>query len=89
MSKASLVDAVANDVELTKKQADAAVDAVFNAIRKAVKADGKFSLVGFGTFALRKRAARMGRNPQTGDPIKVKASKSVAFKVGKDWKSKL
>lgn len=86
MSKTTLVEAVANATELSKTASGAAVDAVFEAITKQLKKEGKFSLVGFGTFSVRKRAARKGRNPATGAEIKIKASKSVGFKQGAELK---
>lgn len=81
MSKSALIEAVA-DTGLTKKQSGEAVDAVFAAITKSLKKGESFTLVGFGTFSIRKRAARKGRNPQTGEAIKIKASRGVAFKAG-------
>ena len=86
MSKSSLVEAVANATELSKTASAVAVDAVFDTITKALKKEGKFGLVGFGTFSVRKRAARKGRNPATGEQIKIKASKSVGFKQGTELK---
>ena len=82
MSKAALLDAVHAQSEgtLTKKAAGELVEAVFTAVSKAVKKDGKFAYPGFGTFTVRSRKARTGRNPQTGATIKIKASKTVAFK---------
>ena len=86
MNKAELVAAIADHAELTKTQAAAVVDAFTSTITKALKKGDTVTLVGFGTFAVRKRAARQGRNPQTGATIKIKASKSPAFKAGKALK---
>ena len=72
--------------ELTKADAGRAVDAMIEVIKKALKKGDTVTLVGFGTFSVRKRAARQGRNPQTGDTIKIKASKNPAFKAGKALK---
>ena len=86
MNKAEFVSAVADDAELSKADAGRAVDAMIGVISKALKKGDTVTLVGFGTFSVRKRAARQGRNPQTGDTIKIKASKNPAFKAGKALK---
>lgn len=86
MNKGDLVEAVAGMTDTSKAQAARAVDAVFDAIRKGLKKAGKVSLVGFGTFEVRKRKARTGRNPRTGETIMIKASKGVGFKAGKALK---
>ena len=86
MNKADLVNAVAAKAELSKKDAEAAVAAVTGAITDALKAGDKVSLVGFGTFEVRARAARTGQNPRTGEKIKIKAAKAPAFKAGKALK---
>ncbi|HEY3315146.1 MAG TPA: HU family DNA-binding protein [Bacillota bacterium] len=86
LTKAELVDKVASKTGLTKKDAGKAVDAVFKAITDSLKGGHKVSMVGFGTFDVRKRAARMGRNPQTGKQIKIGARKVPAFKPGKNLK---
>ena len=86
MNKADFVGAVADAAELTKADAGRAVDAVIEVIKKALKKGDDVTLVGFGTFSVRKRAARKGRNPQTGAEIKIKASKNPAFKAGKALK---
>jgi DNA-binding protein HU-beta len=70
----------------TKAGAERCVNAVIDGIKKGVKKDKSVQMVGFGTFSIRKRAARTGRNPQTGETIKIKASKSVAFKPSKTFK---
>lgn len=89
MTKADLVGEVAKACELSKKDAEAAIDATIDAIEKAVKKDGVFRLPGFGSFTVRKRKARVGRNPRTGEAIKVKASKTVGFKPAASFKAKL
>jgi DNA-binding protein HU-beta len=86
MNKAELIDAVAEVAELTKADAGRAVDAVIAAITKALKKGDTVTVVGFGTFAVRKRAAREGRNPRTGETIKVAASMNPEFKAGKALK---
>ncbi len=86
MNKSELVDAVAIDTKLSKKDAGQAVDAIVTNIKKTLKKGKKVQLVGFGTFEVRKRKARKGRNPQTGEAIKIKASKVPAFKPGKAFK---
>jgi DNA-binding protein HU-beta len=86
MNKAEFTSAVADDAEMSKADAGRAVDAMIGVITKALKKGDTVTLVGFGTFSVRKRAARQGRNPQTGDTIKIKASKNPAFKAGKALK---
>ena len=86
MNKQDLVAAVADSSELSKADAGRAVDAVVDAITAALKAGDTVTLVGFGTFTVRKRAARQGLNPQTREPIKIKASNNPAFKAGKALK---
>jgi DNA-binding protein HU-beta len=86
MNKGDFVGHVADAAELSKADAARAVDAMIDTITKALKKGDTVTLVGFGTFSLRKRAARQGRNPQTGDAIKIKASKNPAFKAGKALK---
>ena len=86
MNKAEFVSAVSDAAGLTKVDAGRAVEAVIKVIEKALKKGDSVSLVGFGTFQVRKRAARTGRNPKTGDTIKIKASKNPAFKAGKALK---
>ncbi len=86
MNKTELIDAVADEAEMSKAEAGRAVDAVISAITKTLKKGDTVTLVGFGTFQVRKRAARTGRNPKTGDTIKIKASKNPAFKAGKALK---
>ena len=86
MNKTELVAAVAEKTDLSKKDADAAVSAVLGAITDALKAGDKSPLVGFGTFEVRNRAAKQGRNPRTGETMTVPASKVPAFKAGKALK---
>jgi DNA-binding protein HU-beta len=86
MNKAELIDAIADNAGLSKADAGRAVDALVKSVTKALKKGDTVSLVGFGTFSVRKRAARTGRNPRTGDTIKIKASKNPAFKAGKALK---
>lgn len=85
MNKAELINEVAKVVRV-KKEAAAAVDAVFGAIKKALKKGDKVAIAGFGTFGVAKRAARKARNPQTGAMIKVKAKKVPKFSAGKAFK---
>jgi DNA-binding protein HU-beta len=86
MNKAELIEAVAETADLSKTDAAGAVDAFVSVITKALKKGDTVTLVGFGTFQVRKRAARQGRNPKTGETIKIKASKNPAFKAGKALK---
>ena len=86
MNKADFVGAVADAAELTKADAGRAVDAVIETIKKALKKGDDVTLVGFGTFSVRARKARQGRNPQTGKEINIKASNNPAFKAGKALK---
>jgi DNA-binding protein HU-beta len=89
MSKAALVDIVREHTDCTVNAAKEAVDALFDTISKTLKKEGDMAVVGFGTFKVSKRAARMGRNPQTGAPIKIAASKTVRFKASKQLKESL
>ena len=86
MNKAELIDAVAADADLSKAAAGRALDAALEAITKALKKKDTVTLVGFGTFSVRKRSARIGRNPKTGEEIKIRASKVPGFKAGKALK---
>jgi DNA-binding protein HU-beta len=90
MNKAELIEAVANHKTAgieSKAQAERSINAVINGITQGIKADGSVQLVGFGTFTVKTRSARKGRNPQTGEEIKIKASKTVGFKAGSDLKA--
>lgn len=89
MNKAELVDAIAKDTGLTKKDSEKALNSVIDNISKALAKKDKVQLIGFGTFETRKRAARTGRNPQTGAELKIKASTVPAFKAGKALKDKV
>ncbi|HVF34365.1 MAG TPA: HU family DNA-binding protein [Candidatus Saccharimonadia bacterium] len=86
MNKSDFVSAVSDASGLTKVDAAKAVEGIIRVVEKALKKGDNVSLVGFGTFAVRKRAARTGRNPRTGAQIKIKASKIPAFKAGKALK---
>ncbi|WP_028402065.1 HU family DNA-binding protein [Ectobacillus panaciterrae] len=86
MNKTDLIYKVAEQAELTKKDATQVVDAVFDTILNALKAGDSVQLLGFGSFEVRERAARTGRNPQTGEEIEIAASKVPAFKAGKQLK---
>ena len=89
MNKAQLTNAVAAATDSSKAEAGRAVEATLSAIGSALAGGDSVSLVGFGTFNVRHRAARMGRNPQTGASIQIAASKSVGFKAGKALKESL
>ncbi|MDQ6952667.1 MAG: HU family DNA-binding protein [Mariprofundaceae bacterium] len=86
MNKADLINHVAANAELSKADATGAVEAVLDGITSALKNDDTVSLVGFGTFSVAERAARTARNPRTGEPIEVAASKAPKFKAGKALK---
>ena len=86
MNKAELIDAVAEAADLPKASAGRALDAVLDCITNQLKAGEQVALVGFGTFSVRERAARTGRNPQTGEEIQIAAAKVPAFKAGKALK---
>lgn len=86
MNKADLVQAVANAAEMSKADATRAIDAVLDSISDALKKDDPVTLIGFGTFSVRDRAARVGRNPRTKEAIEIKAAKVPSFKPGKALK---
>jgi DNA-binding protein HU-beta len=86
MNKSELIDAVASSADLSKAAATKAVDAVLDTVTNTLKNGEQVTLVGFGTFEVRARAARSGRNPQTGETINIKASNAPAFKAGKALK---
>ena len=86
MNKTELISAVAESAELSKKDATKAVEAVFEAVQTALSNGDKVQLIGFGNFEVRERAARKGRNPQSGEEIEIAASKVPAFKPGKALK---
>ena len=89
MNKAELIDAIASGSKLTKADAGRALDSTIEAIHKALKKGDRIGLVGFGSFSVAKRAARTGRNPQTGAVLKIKAKKVARFKAGKELQGKL
>lgn len=86
MNKTELIEVIAKDAKLSKASAQAALDATLAAVVKAVTKGESVSLVGFGAFSSGKRAARTGRNPQTGATIKIPAAKTVKFSAGKGFK---
>ena len=86
MNKGEFIDAIADHAELTKADAGRALEAMVAAITNALKAGDTVTLVGFGTFSVRERGARTGRNPRTGEAINIKKSKNPAFKAGKALK---
>jgi DNA-binding protein HU-beta len=89
MNKAELIAKIADDAGITKTQANATLGAFVDAVTKTLKKGDKVTLVGFGTFSVSKRAARNGRNPQTGAVIKIKAKKVAKFKAGKELSAKI
>lgn len=86
MNKSELIDNIAASAGLSKADAGRALDSLVKSVTSALKKGDTVSLVGFGTFSVRARAARTGRNPRTGETIKIKASKNPAFKAGKALK---
>lgn len=89
MNKAELVAKIAEQAGITKTEANKALDAFTGTVQKTLKKGDKVTLVGFGTFSVSKRAARTGRNPRTGDKMKIKAKKVAKFKPGKVLSSKI
>ena len=89
MNKATLIDKIATDAEITKSDAASAVDSLIDGVTTTLKKGQRVTLVGFGTWSVTKRKARTGRNPQTGASIKIKAKTSVRFKPGKTLDSTL
>ena len=89
MNKAELIDKLAKDAGITKVQANDALDSFTNAVVASLKKGDRVTLVGFGTFSVSERAARNGRNPQTGAVIKIKARKVPKFKAGKEFSTKI
>ena len=87
MNKGDLINKIADDAGLSKAQAGAALNAVLDSVTGTLKGGGKVTLVGFGTFSVSQRAARTGRNPQTGAEIQIKAKNVVKFKPGKELSS--
>ncbi len=80
MNKGELIEAVAADLGESKASATRAIDAVMNCITRGIKEDRAVTIIGFGTFSKKERAARLGRNPATGEPLQIKASTTVGFK---------
>ncbi len=89
MNKGEMIDKISTDAGITKVQAGAALDSFMTSTMGTLKKGDKVTLVGFGTYSVNKRAARMGRNPQTGKEIKIAAKKVVKFKAGKEFSMKL
>ena len=89
MNKAALIDKIAKDAGITKTAAASAVDSLVHGITTSLKKNQRVTLVGFGTFGVTRRKARTGRNPQTGETIKIKAKKAVRFKPGKQLEKAL
>ncbi len=87
MNKTDLIAAIAKETGLTKKDAEGAVKAFVDVVSQELKKGGKVQLVGFGTFEVSERAAREGRNPQTGDAMEIQASRTPKFKAGKALKN--
>ncbi len=89
MNKSELITKMSEDAAISKQQANAALVSFTEAVAKTLKGGGKLTIVGFGTFAVTKRAARTGRNPQTGEAIKIKARKVARFKAGKELSGRI
>lgn len=89
MNKSELIEKVAGEAGLSKSEAEKAVNAFIQVVEAAVSADDKVTLPGFGAWSRTQRAARTGRNPRTGEPVQIKASKAVKFSVGADFKKKV
>ena len=89
MNKTELVDHIAKTADISKAAATRALDATMNAVKTTLKKNGTVTLVGFGTFSVGKRAARSGRNPRTGETIKIKSAKVPKFRPGKALKDAL
>jgi DNA-binding protein HU-beta len=89
VNKSELIEHIAKHADISKAAATRALDATLSAVKTTLKKGGEVSLVGFGTFAVTKRAGRIGRNPRTGDPIKIKSAKIPKFRPGKALKDAL
>lgn len=89
MNKTELIDHIANNADISKAAAGRALDAVIDGIKRTLKKGGTVAVLGFGSFAVSKRAARTGRNPRTGEEIKIKASKTAKFSASKALKDAL
>ena len=86
MTKADLVDVIADSADLSKTKAEEAINLILDSIKASVAKGNTVQLIGFGSFSLGSRAARMGRNPKTGEAIKIAASKTIKFSAGKTFK---
>ena len=86
MTKTELIEKIAKDADISKTTAGTALNSLIDSIKKSLKKGDKVTLVGFGTFSVAKRKARVGRNPRTGEEIKIKASKAPKFTAGKSFK---
>jgi DNA-binding protein HU-beta len=86
MTKAEIIEKMVKDADISKMAAGKALESFINSVKKTLKKGNKVTLVGFGTFSVSKRKARAGRNPRTGEPIRIKASKSPKFTAGKVFK---
>ena len=89
MNKSDLIEHIANQADISKAAATRALDAIVGGVKTTLKKSGSVTIVGFGTFAVTKRAARTGRNPRTGDPVQIQASKAPKFSAGKAFKDAL
>jgi DNA-binding protein HU-beta len=89
VNKSELIDKVAGEAGIAKSDAEKAVNAFINVVQTAVASDDKVTLPGFGAWSRSQRAARTGRNPRTGEPVQIPASKAVKFSVGADFKKKV
>ena len=89
MNKRELIEFVYESLETTKSGSEEIVNVVLKAVQEGIKRDGAVSVAGFGTWTSRKRAARIGRNPQTGEPIQIRASTTISFRPAKAWKDQL
>ena len=89
MNKSDLIAGVADELRTSKLQAGRALEAVLTSIRKGLRKDGSVTITGFGTFEVKDRKPRLGRNPQTGEPLPIGAGKRVGFRVGKGLKQEI
>jgi DNA-binding protein HU-beta len=89
MNKADLVQKMAKDAGITKRQATTAIETLVEAVTKSLRSGERVTLIGFGTFSVSRRAARKGRNPKTGEAIKIKAKKVARFRAGKELNARL
>ncbi len=89
MNKAELIAKISEDTDVTKAQINAVLDSFVDAVTATLRENGKVTLVGFGTFSVSKRIERNGRNPQTGQSIKIKAKKVAKFKAGKELSARI